>query len=135
MKMNGKQNFNKLAYPIRFRYDSGCTSIVYWLFDQSMKIQPEEVIERKAKRIVEEKRTFSRAAIEMAHVRYYKDVDDVKFAKMLRRYGLRMQEGPLVDFSDEELEKAQQEFGLQNGHMMRTVMRREMMMVKLSDLG
>lgn len=135
MKMKGRQNFNKLAHPIRFRHDSGCTSIVYWLFDQSMKIQPEEVIERKAKRIVEEKQTFSRDAVEMAHVRYYRDLDDVKYAKMVKRYGLLLQEAPLVDFSVEELEKAKQEFGLQNGHLMRTVMRREMMMVKLSDLG
>ena len=133
LKMNEGDNFNDQAHSICFRFDSGCSSIVYWLFDQSMKIQPEEIIELKAKRIVEETTTFSRAAFELAHQRYFSNMPEVDFWAMVSAYGLRAQETPLVDFTQEELEKAKNEFGLQNGHLMRTVISRQIMTMTLPD--
>lgn len=111
--MNEGENFNDQAHGIRFRFDSGCSSIVYWLFDQSMKIQPEEIVELKAKRIVEETATFSRAAFDLAHQRYFSNLSEVDFWEMANAYSLRAQEPPLVDFTQEEFEKAKNEFTLQ----------------------
>lgn len=133
LKMNDGDNFNDQAHGIRFSFDSGCSSIVYWLFDQSMKIQSEEIIELKAKRIVEETTTFSRAAFELAHQRYFSNMPEVDFWAMVSAYGLRAQETPLVDFTQEELEKAKNEFGLQNGHLMRTVISRQIMTMTLPE--
>ena len=70
----------------------------------------------------------------MVHKQYYKDVDDLKFAKMVKRYGLQMQNEPLVDFDPEELDEAKQEFVLQSWNLFRTVIRREIMTVELSDI-
>lgn len=134
IKMRSNHDFNKLAHGIRFRHDKGCTSIIYWLFDQSMKIHPVETIELKAKKIIEEKKRFSYDAFQMVHKQYYKDVDDLKFAKMVKRYGLQMQNEPLVDFDPEELDEAKQEFVLQSWNLFRTVIRREIMTVELSDI-
>ena len=64
-KLQEKQNFDTLATAIPFRFDSGCASILYWLFDQSGHIQPPEVIDLKAKRIVEEDRCFSEEAFRL----------------------------------------------------------------------
>ena len=133
LKMKNSDNFNDQAKAIRFRFDSGCSSIVYWLYDQSMKIQPEEIIELKAKRIVEETTTFSRAALEMAHQRYFSNLSDDDFRAMVSAYDLQVQDEPLVDFTQEELEKAKSEFGLQNGHLMRTVMSRQVMTMTLPE--
>lgn len=133
LKLNEGDNFNDQAHGIRFRFDSGCSSIVYWLFDQSMKIQPEEIIELKAKRIVEETTTFSRAAFDLAHQRYFSNVPEADFWAMVSAYGLRTQDTHLVDFTREELEKAKNEFTLQNGHLMRTVMSRQIMTMTLPD--
>ena len=131
--MEKDQNFNDLAHGIKFRFDRGCANIVYWLFDQSMKIQPEEVIELKAKRIVEETATFSRAAYELTHKRYFSEMSNESFFQMVEDYGLKVQEEPLVDFSVAELERAKNDFGIQNGCLMRTVMSRQMMTIQLSE--
>lgn len=131
MKMSGRQNFNTLSHGVRFRHDDRCTSIVYWLFNKAMKIQPEEVIEAKAKRIVEEKRCFSRDAFALAHKKFYLSLNDREYARMIKRYGLQMQDEPLVDFTSAELEMAQQEFGLQNWKLIRNVIGQEMMQVKI----
>ena len=127
LKMKKEENFNELAHGIRFRYDSGSASIIYWLFDQSLAIQPEEVIELKVKRIVEEGKTFSRHAFELAHQRYYSSMDNDEFYKLVDEYDLKIQEGPLVDFSDEEIAEAENEFGLQRRHLTRTVVSCQMM--------
>ena len=98
-----------------------------------MKIQSEEIIELKAKRIVEETTTFSRAAFDLAHQRYFSHLSNDEFWSKVSAYGLRPQEDPLVDFTQEELEKAKSEFGLQNGHLMRTVMSRQVMIMTLPE--
>ena len=132
--MDNDQNFNDQAHAIRFRFDSGCSSIVYWLFDQSMKIQPEEVIELKAKRIVEESITFSRAAYELAHQRYFSELSDEDYWHMVADYDLKVQEPPLVDFTSEELEMARQnDFAIQNGSLMRRVMSHQIMTMELPE--
>lgn len=132
LKMEKDQNFNDQAHAIRFRFDSGCSSIIYWLFDQSMKIQPQEVVELKAKRIVEETSTFSRAAYELAHVRYFSQLSEEDYWRMVAKYDLKAQETSLVDFTPEELEIAQQnDFSIQNGSLMRRVMSHQIMTMKL----
>lgn len=133
LKMQEDDNFNDQAHGIRFRFDSGCSCIVYWLFDQSMKIQPKEIIELKAKRIVEESQTFSRAAFDLAYQRYFSHLSNDEFWAKVSAYGLQPQEDPLVDFTREELEKAKCEFGLQNSHLMRTVTSRQIMTMTLSE--
>lgn len=134
LKMDNGQNFNDQAHAIRFRFDSGCSSIVYWLFDQSMKIQPKEVIELKAKRIVEETTTFSRAAYELAHQRYFSELSDEDYWHMVADYNLKVQEPPLVDFTSEELEMARQnDFAIQNASLMRRVMSHQIMTMELPE--
>lgn len=134
LKMENSQNFNDQSHAIRFRFDSGCSSIVYWLFDQSMKIQPEEVIELKAKRIVEETTTFSRAAYELAHQRYFSELSDEDYWHMVADNELKVQESPLVDFTPEELEMARQnDFSIQNGSLMRRVMSHQIMTMELPE--
>lgn len=105
-KMEEKEDFNTVATAIPFRFDAGCTSILYWLFDQSGHIQPPEVIELKAKRIVEEEKCFSEAAFHMAHIRYYPLLTDTEFAAMAKSYDLTSQPGPIVDFSEEDLRQS-----------------------------
>lgn len=130
--MDNSQNFNEQAHAIRFRFDSGCTSIIYWLFDQSMKIQPEEVVELKAKRIVEETSTFSRAAYELAHQRYFSKMANDDFWHLVNDYALTVQDSPLVDFTDEEIELAKQnDFTIQNVSLMRRVMSHQIMTIDL----
>ena len=132
LKMDNSQNFNEQAHAIRFRFDSGCTSIIYWLFDQSMKIQPEEVVELKAKRIVEETSTFSRAAYELAHQRYFSKMANDDFWHLVNDYALTVQDSPLVDFTDEEIELAKQnDFTIQNVSLMRRVMSHQIMTIDL----
>lgn len=134
LKMNEGDNFNDQAHSIRFRFDSGCSSIVYWLFDQSMKIQPEEVIELKAKRIVEEKATFSRAAYELAHQRYFSELSDEDYWHIVADNELKVQESPLVDFTPEELEIARKkDFAIQNASLMRRVMSHQIMTLPLQE--
>jgi len=108
-KLNEKDNFNNVAIAIPFRFHSGCTSILYWLFNQSGHIQPPEMIELKAKRIVLEERCFSDAAYRFAHRRYYKDLTDDEFADLVNGYGLKSQSAPLVYFSEEELLQANED--------------------------
>ena len=108
-KLDKDDDFNKMATAIPFRYDSRCVGILFWLFDQSSEIMPTEVIESKAKRIVEEKDTFSAAAFNMAHNRYYKDLSDEEFEAKVCDYTLHRQAGPLVDFMPEELQKTIEE--------------------------
>ena len=128
LKMEQDQNFNDKAHAIHFRFDSACSSIIYWLFDRSMKIQPEEVVELKAKRIAEEATTFSRAAYELAHRRYFSELSDEAFWHMIDDYALKVQDAPLVDFTPEELERARQnDFAIQNASLMRRVISRQIM--------
>ena len=127
LRMKPGQNFNRMASGIRFRFDAGCSRILYWLFDQSNKIQPEEMIEKKAKRIVEETGLFSRQAYGLAHSRYFPSLSKRQFNALIRKYGLKVQDAPIVDFSPEELEKAKAEFSLQNHHLLRTVTRNQIM--------
>ena len=101
-RMEKDEDFNDMATAIPFRYHSGCTSILFWLFDQSLRIMPMEVIETKAKRIVAEEQTFSDAAFELAHKRYYRDLDEEGFMTKIEEYGLHRQAEPLVDFTPEE---------------------------------
>ena len=132
LKMEKGQNFNDLAHSIRFRFDSCCSSIIYWLFDQSMKIQPEETVEMKAKRIVEETSTFSRAAYELSHQRYFSELSDEDYWHMVDKYALKVQDAPLVDFTAEELELAKRnDFAIQNGSLMRRVMRNQIMTIEV----
>ena len=134
LKMENSQNFNDQAHAIRFRFDSGCSSIIYWLFDQSMKIQPEEVIELKAKRIAGETTTFSRAAYIMAHQRYFGELTEEDFLQRITDYALKIQETPLVDFTSEEIERAwKDDFAIQNGSLMRRVMSRQIMTIPLNE--
>ena len=127
LRMKPGQNFNRMATGIQFRFDAGCSRILYWLFDQSNKIQPVEMIEKKAKRIVEETGLFSRQAYDLAHSRYFPSLSKREFNALIRKYGLKVQDAPIVDFSPEELEKAKTEFSLQNHHLMRTVTRNQVM--------
>ena len=108
-KLSETDNFNNVAIAIPFRFHSGCTSILYWLFNQSGHIQPPEMIELKAKRIVLEERCFSEAAYEHAHRRYYKDLTDDEFAALVDGYGLESQSTPLVDFAEDELLQADED--------------------------
>lgn len=127
LRMKPGQNFNRMATGIQFRFDAGCSRILYWLFDQSNKIQPVEMIEKKAKRIVEETGLFSRQAYDLAHSRYFPSLSKREFNALIRKYGLKVQDAPIFDFSPEELEKAKTEFSLQNHHLMRTVTRNQVM--------
>ena len=108
-KLSEKDNFNNDAIAIPFRFHSGCTSILYWLFNQSGHIQPPEMIELKAKRIVLEEHCFSKAAYEQVHCRYYKDLTDDEFAALVDGYGLESQSTPLVDFTEDELLQADED--------------------------
>ena len=76
------------------------------MFDQSGHIQPPEVIELKAKRIVGEEKCFSEAAFQMAHIRYYPLLTDAEFAALAKSFGLTSQPGPIVDFSEEDLKQS-----------------------------
>lgn len=105
-RLEEKQDFNTLATVIPFRFDSGCSSILYWLFNQSGHIQPSEVIEVKAKRIVKEDSCFSEQAYTMAHKRYFQDLNDDEFVEMVKGYGLKSQMDPLVDFTPEEMQRS-----------------------------
>ncbi len=102
-KLSEKDNFNNVAIAIPFRFHSGCSSILYWLFNQSGHIQPPEMIELKAKRIVLEEHCFSKAAYELAHRMYYKDLSNDEFVALMNDYCLKSQSEPLVDFTEEEL--------------------------------
>ena len=108
-RLSENDDFNSVATAIPFRYHSGCTSILYWLFGQSGHIQPPEVIELKAKCIVLEDCCFSKAAYELAHRRYYKYLTDVEFEALVSGYKLKSQTAPLVDFSEEELLQARED--------------------------
>ena len=99
-----------------------------------MKIQPEEVIELKAKRIVEETTTFSRAAYELAHQRYFSELSDEGYWHMVADYDLKVQESLLVDFTPEEFEIARKkDFAIQNASLMRRVMSHQIMTMKLPE--
>ena len=104
-KLHEKEDFNTIATVIPFRFHSGCSSILYWLFDQSGQIQPLEVIELKAKRIVAEERRFSEAAYQLAHRKYFSQLNDEEFEGMVNDYQLKKQADPIVDFTQEELQQ------------------------------
>lgn len=105
-KLGKRQDFETMAVAIPFRFHSGCVSIVYQLFDRSGHIQPPEVIGMKAKRIVAEKTTFSVAAFELAHQKYYSTMSDAEFSAMVTNHHLQSQNNPLVDFTDDELRQS-----------------------------
>lgn len=105
-RMGRYKNFDTISASVPFKYDAECTRVIYNLFGKSFKIQPSEVIEQKAKKIVNEKHQFSEAAFIMAHQRYYKKLSDEKFNTMVQRYGLKSQSNPIVDFTTEELQQA-----------------------------
>ena len=108
-RIEEKDNFNTMATAIPFRFHSGCTSILYWLFNQSGHIQPPEMIELKAKRIAQEEQYFSQAAYELTHRRYYAELTDDEFESMIEGYDLKKGVKPLVDFTEEDLLQAEQD--------------------------
>lgn len=108
-KLEEKEDFNNVATAIPFRYHSGCTSILYWLFDQSGQIQPSEVIELKAKRIVAEEHCFSEVAYQLVHRKYFSELSDEEFEAMVDDYQLKNQADPIVDFTSEELRQCEEE--------------------------
>lgn len=105
-KLDPKQDFETMAIAIPFQYHSGCVGITYQLFARSGHIQPPEVIGLKAKHIVVEKTTFSVAAFDLAHQKYYSTMSDDEFSAMVTNYQLKSQPNPLVDFTDEELRQS-----------------------------
>ena len=105
-RMSRYKDFSTMAAAVPFKYDPGCARALYDLFGQSYRIQPTELIEQKAKRIVNENHCFSEAAYKMTHHRYYKKITDEKFETMIQQYGLKSQSTPIVDFTDKELQQA-----------------------------
>lgn len=105
-KLDEKQDFETMTVAIPFKYHTGCVGIIYQLFNRSGFIQPPEMIGMKAKRIVAEETSFSTAAFELAHQKYYTTMSDAEFSTMVTTYQLKTQPNPLVDFTDEELRKS-----------------------------
>lgn len=105
-KLGADDDFSTMATAIPFRYHADCTNILYWLFEQSDLIQPPEVIELKAKRIVLEENCFSEAAYRMCRERYYHDLTADEFMAQAQAFQLDKQTKPLVTFTAEELEQS-----------------------------
>lgn len=105
-KLGADDDFSTMATAIPFRFHADCTNILYWLFEQSGLIQPPEVIELKAKRIVLEEKCFSEAAYKMCHERYYHELTDDEFMAQAQAFQLTQQTEPLVTFTAEELKQS-----------------------------
>lgn len=113
MKMDREQNFDKMAYGVHFKHDNRCSSIILKLFDESIGIMPEEVIEKKAKSIVNSNK-FSKQALESARKRFYPDINEAELDDLLKKSHVKIVDDPIVEYSKEELLEADKEFNLIN---------------------
>jgi len=111
LKIENNQNFNEIAYGIRFKHESRCSSIIYKLFNESKGILPPEVIEKKVKAIVDSN-IFSQLALDSAHKRFYSHLIDTEFNELLTGCSVEIVSKPIVDFLQDELEEAYREFEL-----------------------
>jgi len=110
------QNFDKIANGIYFKHESRCSSIIYKLFNESIGIMPKEVIESKAKKIVNSNK-FCQMALDNTRKRFYSHLDGNEFNELLSGSRVEIVNEPIVEFFPEEIEKAYQEFDLINKYV------------------
>lgn len=132
-KLDQNQDFETMSVAIPFKNHSGCIGIVYQLFARSGHIQPPEVIGMKAKRIVAEETTFSTAAFELTHQKYYSTMSDADFSNMVTTYQLKIQPNPLVDFTDEELRKSVADRQIWEPYLWQNTRSRQIVSIDLND--
>lgn len=117
LMMEENENLADTALGIPFRFDAMCTNLLYGMYKNSYKIQPEEIIEMKAKSIAKENKCFSRDAYIMAHKKFYNNLSEEDFKAKIEEYELEQQERPIVDFTSEEFEKAHKDIAVMNRYL------------------
>lgn len=117
LSMDENEDFADSALGIPFKYNSMCSNILYGMFGNSYKIQPAEIIELKAKRIVRENRRFSSDAYKMAHEKFYDTITYDEFMAKAEEYGLEQQKDPIADFTKEEIKKAYKDMVIMNNYL------------------
>lgn len=111
INIQDNQNFNEITCGIRFKHESRCSSIIYKFFNESKGIFPIEVIEKKAKTIVNCEK-FSKLALDSARKRFYAHLNDKEFSELLSESTVEVVSNPIIDFSQEEIIAASKEIEL-----------------------
>lgn len=111
MYMRDNQDFNDLAFKVRFKHDSRCSSIIFKMFNESKGVFPQEVIEKKAKIIVKSNK-FSHLALNDARNRFYSHMNDSEFNELLAGSSVEIVSNPIVDYLPEEIDEAFNEIEL-----------------------
>jgi hypothetical protein len=105
MYMRDNQDFNNLAFKVRFKHKSRCSSIIFMMFNESKSVFPQEVIEKKAKIIVNSNK-FSQLALNDARNRFYSHMNDSEFNELLAGSSVEIVSNPIVDYLPEEIDEA-----------------------------
>lgn len=75
------------------------------MFNESKSVFPQEVIEKKAKIIVNSNK-FSQLALNDARNRFYSHMNDSEFNELLAGSSVEIVSNPIVDYLPEEIDEA-----------------------------
>ncbi|QRX63852.1 FRG domain-containing protein [Dysgonomonadaceae bacterium zrk40] len=111
INMHNDQDFNDLAFKVRFKHDSRCSSIIFKMFNKSKVLFPDEVIEKKAEIIVNSNK-FSQLALNDARDRFYSHMNDSEYNELLAVSSVEIVSNPIVDYLPDEMDEAYGEIKL-----------------------
>lgn len=105
--MKEKENFENILFVEEFRHYPEINEFIFNFSNRSRKLFPDDILKSKGD-IIKKSRSFSRAAFDMAILKFYQDIPKDIIDEWLKLEGISIVDQPVIRFTTKDMEDYRQ---------------------------